>query len=41
MKYAFLTLMVGLALGLAACGNTVNGMGRDIEKAGQSMQRYN
>jgi predicted small secreted protein len=34
----FLVMVIAVAGGLGACTNTVDGMGRDIEKAGQSIQ---
>lgn len=33
------TLALFSLLVLSACGNTLNGAGRDIEKAGQSIQK--
>lgn len=40
MKKSLLTALAALflCLGLAACTNTVEGVGRDIENAGQSIQ---
>lgn len=37
MKLTLLSLTFLLAL--SACGNTMDGAGRDIEKMGQSLQR--
>ncbi len=31
--------LVTIAIGLSACTNTVRGVGTDIEKAGQEIQR--
>ncbi len=40
MQKALLLVMVISVSGLlSGCGNTFNGMGRDIESAGQSIQR--
>ncbi len=40
MQKAWLLVMVIALSGLlGACSNTFNGMGRDIENAGQSIQR--
>jgi predicted small secreted protein len=32
-------LVVAVALGLSACTNTVRGVGTDLEKAGQEIQK--
>ncbi len=32
-------VMVAIALGLSACSNTVRGVGTDLEKAGQEIQK--
>lgn len=37
-KIVFLVMVIGVMGGLSACSNTVEGMGRDIENAGQSIQ---
>ncbi len=34
-----LDFMVAIALGLSACSNTVRGVGTDLEKAGQEIQK--
>ena len=38
MKPSFSILLIGLAFTMAAC-NTVQGMGKDIERAGEAIQR--
>ncbi|MFN3826331.1 MAG: entericidin A/B family lipoprotein [Micavibrio sp.] len=39
MRTAFFLFMVIVASGaMTGCANTLDGMGRDIEKAGQSIQ---
>lgn len=41
MRTAFiLTVLVILSAGLAGCGNTVDGMGRDVERAGEKIQSW-
>ena len=37
MRTMLALLMLALAMGLAAC-NTINGMGKDIKAAGQSIE---
>ncbi len=37
-RYFMLALLAISVTGLAACENTVNGAGRDIEHAGESVQ---
>ena len=37
MRTMLSLLMLALAMGLAAC-NTINGMGKDIKAAGQSIE---
>lgn len=32
------SLLILLTLGLGGCSNTMNGMGQDVEKAGQTIQ---
>jgi predicted small secreted protein len=39
IRFACLALALLSGLALSGCGNTVNGMGRDIEKAGQNIQK--
>ena len=39
IRFGLLALALFLGLALSGCGNTINGMGRDIEKAGQNIQR--
>jgi predicted small secreted protein len=41
MKPILVVLALGLLTGLAlgGCSNTFEGMGRDVERAGQSIQR--
>lgn len=38
-KYFILSLLVFATTGLSACENTFHGAGRDIEKAGESVQQ--
>ena len=38
VKFAILLLLGVVTLGLSACGNTLNGAGRDLENWGQTMQ---
>ena len=38
MKLTTLAILALTTLGLAACGNTLEGAGKDIERAGQKIQ---
>lgn len=38
-KFVILTCLTVLTLGLAACNNTMDGAGRDIENWGKDIQR--
>lgn len=38
-KAWMLVMLIAVSVSLSACSNTFNGMGRDIETAGQSIQR--
>ena len=38
MKPSFTILLIGLAFNLAAC-NTVQGIGQDVQKAGNAIER--
>jgi predicted small secreted protein len=37
-KLLTIIMALGLLAALSACGNTIDGMGRDIEHAGQTIQ---
>lgn len=38
-KYFILALLAIVTTGLSACSNTFHGAGRDVENAGESVQR--
>lgn len=39
IRFAVLSMALLSSLALAGCSNTVDGMGRDLENAGQGIQR--
>lgn len=39
MKLSLTILLLAASLSLAACSNTAEGVGRDVEKAGQKIQQ--
>ncbi len=39
IRFTIMALALVSSLALSGCGNTFNGMGRDIEKAGQGIQK--
>lgn len=39
MKILVPVLLIGISLFLGACSNTFDGFGRDMERAGQSIQK--
>jgi predicted small secreted protein len=39
VRYCVFGLLIGACAVVAACGNTAEGFGRDVEKAGQSIQQ--
>lgn len=37
-KFAILLLLIGVTLSLSACGNTIEGVGRDLQNWGETIQ---
>lgn len=37
-KFVILLLLVGVTLSLSACGNTLEGVGRDLQNWGETIQ---